>query len=66
MCRKKVINGAEYLFTSSTYNNQAKLFENTFERRIPKMYTFTYLTVFTFKSKPTEVQDTVKKPNFEC
>ena len=32
--------------------------------RIPKMYIFTYLTFFTFKLEPTEVQDAVKKPNF--
>ena len=35
------------------------------ERRIPKMYTFTYLTLFTSKLEPTEVQDAAKKPNFE-
>ena len=29
------------------------------------MYTFTYLTLFTFKSEPTEVQDAATKPNFE-
>ena len=29
------------------------------------MYTFTYLTLFTFKLEPTEVQDAVKNPNFE-
>ena len=29
------------------------------------MYTFTYLTVFTFKLEPVQVQDAAKKPNFE-
>ena len=33
------------------------------EKRIPKMYTFTYLTLFTFKLEPTEVQDAAKKPS---
>ena len=28
------------------------------------MYTFIYLTLFTFKLEPTEVQDAAKKPNF--
>ena len=28
------------------------------------MYTFTYLTLFTFELEPTEVQDAAKKPNF--
>ena len=29
------------------------------------MYTFIYMTLFTFKLEPTEVQDAAKKPNFE-
>ena len=29
------------------------------------MYAFIYLTLFTFKLEPTEVQDSAKKPNFE-
>ena len=29
------------------------------------MYTFTYLTLFTFKLKPIEVEDAAKKPNVE-
>ena len=30
------------------------------------MNTFTYLTLFTFKLEPTEVQDAAQEPNFEC
>ena len=29
------------------------------------MYTFTYMTLFTFKLEPNEVPDAAKKPNFE-
>ena len=29
------------------------------------MYRFIYLILFTYKLEPTELQDVVKKPNFE-
>ena len=52
------------IFTPCNYNNHTKFFK-IFLKRIPEMYTFTYLTLFTFKVEPTEVQDAAKKPNFE-
>ena len=29
------------------------------------MHTFTYLTLFTFKLEPTDIEDAAEKPNFE-
>ena len=51
MCRETLIYGAEYFFNPCTYNNQTNFLINHFERRIPKMYTITYLTIFYFELK---------------
>ena len=66
MCSETLIYGAEYFFILAP-KIMKPIFKknNPFERRIPKMYTFTYLTLFTFKLEPTQVQDAAKKTNFE-
>ena len=66
MCNKKQMYGAEY-FLIPAPKIMKPIFKkiNTLEKRIRKMYTFTYLTLFTFKLEPTEVQDAAKRPNFE-
>ena len=66
MCRKTLIYGAEYFLISAPKITKPIFFKiNPLERRFPKMHTFTYLTLFTFKLEPTEVQDAAKKANFE-
>ena len=66
MCSKTPIYGAEYFLIPAPKITKP-IFKNInpLERRIPKMYTFTYPTLFTFKLEPTDVQDAAKKPNFE-
>ena len=65
MCSKTLIYGAEY-FLIPAPKIRKPIFKkiNLLERRIPKMYTFTYLTLSTFKLEPTEVQHAAKKPTF--
>ena len=64
MCHETLIYGSEYFLLPAPTITKV-FFVNLLEWKIPKMYTFTYLTLFTFKLEPTEVQDTVEKPNFE-
>ena len=64
MCRETLIYGAKY-FLIPALKITKLFFLNPLERRIQKMYTFTCLTLFTFKLEPTEVEDAAKKANFE-
>ena len=61
MCSKTLIYGAEYFLIPAPKITKP-IFKkiNPLERRIPKVYTSTYLTFFTFKLEPTEVQDAAK------
>ena len=61
MCSKTLIYGAEYFLIPAPKITKP-IFKkiNPLERRIPKVYTSTYLTLFTFKLEPTEVQDAAK------
>ena len=66
MCSKTLIYGAEnFLISAPKITKPIFLKINPLERWIPKMYTFTYMTLFNFKLEPTEVQDAAKMPNFE-
>ena len=66
MCSKTLIYGAEYFLIPVPKIRKPILKKiNRLEKRIPKMYTFTYQTLFTFKLEPTKVQDAAKKPKFE-
>ena len=62
MCHETLIYGAEYFLTPYTYNKKTKFFEIFVNGGFKNVY---YLTLFTFKQEPTEVQDAAKKPNFE-
>ena len=64
MCRERQIYGAKDFLIRCTYNNQTNFFFNPLERKFQNMYTFTYLTLFTFTLEPTEPGDVAKTTNF--
>ena len=66
MCRETLIYGAEYFLLLAPTITKLIFLKILLKGGIPKLYTFTYLTILTFKLELTEVQDAAKKkPNFE-